>query len=111
MGVTIEIQEGAVGVPSGGTIGQVLAKKTDGSYDTEWRSVEGVTGGIVQVTISGSSFILQKHPDNAINLTILEINDVILGFEPSGNYIMAQYLGGTNTEFFNAAVYNIFNGI
>lgn len=75
--------------------------------------VEFVKGQVetVQVTISGRKFILQKHPSNTTNLTTLEVNDVIIGFEPSGSYIMAQYLGGNNTEFFNASVYNIFNGL
>lgn len=64
-----------------------------------------------QITISGQKFILQKHPSNTVNLTTLEENDVILGFAPTGDYIMAKYLGGDETDFFNDTIYNIFNGI
>lgn len=67
--------------------------------------------GSNDIVIANKRFILQKHPNNTVNLTTLEVNDVILGFEPSGSYIMAQFLGGNSELFFNTNVYNIFNGI
>lgn len=44
-----------VGVPSGGTTGQVLAKKSNTDYDTEWVD-EGATNSVITVIKS----ILQK---------------------------------------------------
>lgn len=37
-------------VPSGGTTGQVLAKKSDTDYDTEWVTGGGGGGGVTSVT-------------------------------------------------------------
>ena len=37
--------DAGVGIPAGGTLGQILSKKTDTDYDTEW--VEAPTGGDV----------------------------------------------------------------
>ena len=33
------------GIPSGGTTGQVLAKKTDSDYDVEWKDIESSSAG------------------------------------------------------------------
>ncbi len=41
-----------VGVPTGGVIGQVLAKKTSTNYDAEWVDQTGGSGSIVTGTIS-----------------------------------------------------------
>lgn len=38
-----------VGVPAGGTAGQVLVKKTDTDYDTEWKDIEGGTSSPVNI--------------------------------------------------------------
>lgn len=38
-----------VGVPSGGTAGQVLVKKTETDYDTEWKDIEGGTSSPVNI--------------------------------------------------------------
>ena len=43
----IEPSEG--GVPSGGTTGQVLAKNSDGDYDTEWVDQTGGGGSAVDL--------------------------------------------------------------
>lgn len=45
--------EAGVGVPSGGTTGQVLAKKSNSDYDTEWTDVQG--GGTGDVTAAGNN--------------------------------------------------------
>lgn len=63
------------------------------------------------VQIASLNFNLYKHPDNTTNLRTLEIGDVILGFDPDNNFIMAKYLGGDATDFSNSSVYTIFNGI
>lgn len=38
-----------VGVPSGGTAGQVLVKKTETDYDTEWKDIEGGTSSPINI--------------------------------------------------------------
>jgi len=43
--MTQEIDLGRVagaGVPAGGTAGQVLMKKTDDDFDTEWKDISGM---------------------------------------------------------------------
>ena len=45
-----------VGVPSGGTAGQVLAKASGTDYDTEWVTPSGGGGGGTPVEIAGQSF-------------------------------------------------------
>lgn len=82
---------------------------------TEWNSLSyassnpDLSNTQSLITISGLKFILQKHPNNSA--ATLEVDDVISGFEPLGNYIMAKYLGGDETDFLNDSIYNIFNGI
>ena len=50
-------QDGAdgVGVPAGGTTGQVLVKKSGTDYDTEWSNAGG--GTITDVTVGGTSVV------------------------------------------------------
>jgi hypothetical protein len=38
--IKIGVQSPAIGVPKGGTTGQVLSKNSDADYDTEWEDVE-----------------------------------------------------------------------
>lgn len=42
-GVSIPLGGPGVGVPKGGSSGQVLSKKTDGNYDTEWTTLPQAT--------------------------------------------------------------------
>lgn len=42
-GVSIPLGGPGVGVPKGGSSGQVLIKKTDGNYDTEWANIPQAT--------------------------------------------------------------------
>lgn len=44
-----------VGIPAGGTEGQVLTKKSDEDFDAEWKDEEGGGGGLFEVNITGSS--------------------------------------------------------
>lgn len=65
----IEISSGGQGVPTGGTTGQILTKKSDTDYDTEWADINGQvlydnsTGTNGTVTLS----------DSAANYDYLEI--------------------------------------
>lgn len=51
--VYVEITETAIGIPKGGTTGQVLAKASDTNYDTEWVS-GGAGGGAAWGDITGT---------------------------------------------------------
>lgn len=44
-----------VGVPAGGTEGQILSKKSDSDYDTEWVDNEGQSIKSVQVSVSNTT--------------------------------------------------------
>lgn len=44
-----------VGVPAGGTEGQILSKKSDSDYDTEWVNNEGQSINSVQVSVSNTT--------------------------------------------------------
>lgn len=44
-----------VGVPAGGTEGQILSKKSDSDYDTEWVDNEGQSINSVQVSVSNTT--------------------------------------------------------
>lgn len=46
--IKIEVKEGSVGVPDGGDSGQVLSKKSNSSYDTEWVDPGSSSGHIIQ---------------------------------------------------------------
>jgi len=62
------------------------------------------------VTISGLEFRISKASAN-VDRTILETNDVIIGYIDNGNtFLMAKYLGGDQTDFTNEAVYETFSG-
>ena len=52
---TVDVMDG-VGVPSGGTTGQVLKKASNTNYDTEWGSVEALpTGGTTGQVLAKAS--------------------------------------------------------
>ena len=73
-----------IGVPTGGTTGQVLAKNSDADYDTEWISDGGGSGTVTSVaatagtgisvtgspiTTSGTLVITNTAPDQTVALT------------------------------------------
>lgn len=62
------------------------------------------------IIIDAFPFRLFKGPGNNV-LGVLETGDVIQGFEPSGSFIIAKYLGGDSTDFLNESVYTIFSGL
>jgi hypothetical protein len=59
-----------VGVPVGGTTGQVLTKASGADYDTNWQTVSGGGGGITaltgDVTASGTGSVAATIADNAV---------------------------------------------
>ena len=52
--------DAGIGIAAGGTIGQVLVKKSNADYDTEWRT--GGTGGgnVDNVLVNGTSVVVDK---------------------------------------------------
>ena len=44
------------GVPAGGTTGQVMKKKSNADYDTEWADESGGSGGATWLTLPGKPF-------------------------------------------------------
>jgi len=111
--------------------GVIDGGKTIGELDTQSPTtttgeVAVIDGGVTQkvsiaeliikfvdatfVTINGLEFRVSKASAN-IDRTILETNDVIIGYIDNGNtFLMAKYLGGDQTDFTNDAVYETFSG-
>lgn len=74
-------EEGTGGnVPAGGTTGQVLTKRTDADYDTEWKTPEaggsglpegGTAGDLLAKTSDGAEWITPDYP-TADDLSLVE---------------------------------------
>jgi len=68
--------------------------------------------GIRIIEIDGPLFLLWKHPDNNIpgDEATLQAKDSIIGYTLVGDFILARYLGGDETDFTNPLRYTIFGG-
>ena len=79
---------------------------------TDWNNLPYFSGEASTIIIDSLPFELIKNKSipNTVEGT-LQIGDIIKGFEPTGEYIQAKYLGGDETDFFNEAVYKIYTGI
>lgn len=62
-----DIPEGQ-GVPAGGTTGQVLAKKSDADYDTEWVDQTGGGGGVTMAPITTNPITVESQSGGSMNL-------------------------------------------
>ena len=64
-------------VPSGGTTGQVLVKKSNSDYDTEWKAIDTSTiAGYPVVLTDPVNYDLLAFQDNTfINLPQTEVSD------------------------------------
>ncbi len=104
-------------LPKGGTSGQVLVKKTDADFETEWKEVEGVSGTTDHSQLINRD-IADQHPISAITgleealtpltgttgtLTPTQVYDAI----KSGKSVALQH---TDSRFglFTFASFNIF---
>lgn len=105
-----------VGVPSGGTTGQVLVKKSNLDYDTEWISKSGNSGWI---TVSGVTEVT-GIPTTARTITIVgaDLSASSTGSllfqlgSASGGYATSGYeKAGTIITGSSAASQNVTNGI
>ena len=83
--------ENGVGIPAGGTTGQVLAKKSGTDYDTQWADQTGGTSTrspkylLAAITTSGyishsdmSDFVLTELENNTDNKLVIENNKIVV---------------------------------
>jgi hypothetical protein len=70
-------------VPSGGTTGQVLAKKTGTNYDTEWVEQTGGGGGISDAPNNANAYV-RSGLAWVIGYTKTAIDALISGFQTAG---------------------------
>lgn len=89
-----------VGVPAGGTAGQVLVKKTETDYDTEWKDIEGGTSSPVNIYTGTAtdeqtdSEVLQQIAPSPNHGDIAVITRVIHGETKSANSYIYNTDGG-----------------
>lgn len=86
---TLEKAEETKGIPSGGTVGQILSKKTDSDYDVEWIDApSGDTDNLLQqtYTLNRAAGITQG---DMVNL------GYSIGLELGKEYIVKYKLNGT----------------
>lgn len=99
-----------VGVPTGGTTGQVLAKASDDDFDTEWVTGGGGGGDLQSVLDTGNSAV-----DSVLNLSSsISSETVYLGFEDTGSgpssvsalsFNDTSVPGGKNTSYQNGLIH------
>lgn len=92
-------QDGApgVGIPSGGTTGQVLKKMSGTDYDTEWANESGGgSGGHTIINSSGTSMTQRDGLQfSGLNVTDDSVNDKTVVTLPTPDYVDAQYSSST----------------
>jgi hypothetical protein len=93
-------QDGAdgVGVPSGGTTGQVLKKKSGTDYDTEWANESGGGSGGHTIINSAGTDMTQRDglQFSGLNVTDDSANDKTVVTLPTPDYVDAQYNPSTS---------------
>ena len=86
-----------VGVPAGGTEGQILSKKSDSDYDTEWVDNEGQSINSVQVSVSNTTGVPSATGSVSNGVLTLDFQN-LKGYTPT---ITIQdgywYVNGENT--------------
>lgn len=83
-----------VGIPSGGTTGQVLKKASGTDYDTEWGTAS--SGGHTILNSSGSAMNQRgKLQFDGLNVTDDSGNDKTVVTAPKPDYVDAQYSSST----------------
>ena len=94
-----------VGVPVGGTTGQVLAKNSAADYDTGWATPSGGGGGREILTANRTYYVSTTGSDSADGLTVgtpfLTIQhaiDIAAGLDQSVYDITIQLADGTYNE-------------
>lgn len=86
--------ENGNGIPKGGTTGQVLVKKSNSDYDTEWKTQQsGGSGDIPDIDEIRNRTYLIEIPDTK-ELTIAENREEILQTVKDGKYKFLNILDG-----------------
>jgi hypothetical protein len=86
------------GVPTGGTVGQVLAKIDSTDYSTEWVTPASGSASTGDITFSGSA--LRNSNDNTVRLESLDINQTAsYNFTPQGGDYSTAVWNGTSITF------------
>ena len=81
-----------VGVPSGGTTGQVLKKKSGTDYDTEWQNESGGSGGHTILNSSGTSMTQRTNLQfSGMSVSDDSANDKTVVTPLTPDYVDAQY--------------------
>lgn len=80
-----------IGVPTGGTTGQVLAKATDTDYDTEWVEQTGGSGGGAVDSVNGQAGVVVLDADD------IDDTSTTHKFVTSTDVTKLSNLSGTNT--------------
>ena len=81
-----------VGIPAGGTTGQVLAKASETDYDTEWVNASGGSGGHTILNGSGSAMTQRgKLQFDGLNVTDDSGNDKTVVTAPTPDYVDEQF--------------------
>lgn len=65
--ITIQSGQPGVGVPAGGTTGQVLAKASNSNYDTQWVNQQGGGGAVASVNTRTGAVVL--GPTDLLGMT------------------------------------------
>ena len=92
-----------IGIPTGGTTGQVLSKASGTNYDVSWSTISenGGTGGTLTSNLDTSTYSIT----NSSNLTIngstgnITANNVTIGNNTSSTGITLRAIGGKGITF------------
>lgn len=93
-GQSFNVMDGAagVGVPSGGTTGQVLQKASNTDYDAEWTTPSGGSGGHTILNDSGTSMTQQPNLQfKGLSVSNDGTNSKTVVEAPTPDYVDEQY--------------------
>lgn len=95
------------GVPTGGSVGQVLTKQSNADYDTDWETPEPLPGTIVQSVVAGDNMSVDNSdPANPIVSTLPSFSPATFVVAPENSGYRADYYtdGVNDQEQINAAI-------
>ena len=92
-----------VGVPEGGTTNQILAKKSNDDFDTEWQDPEAATSVIEEIQVNGVPLPIV---DKSVNV-IVPTQPSDIGAEPANNNIQS-HISDTDIHHSSESLANTF---
>lgn len=98
-GTWVDIPAGGVGVPSGGTTGQVLQKSSNTDYATEWATNDYYETGNSTITVnnsSGTEWVIPLHVPNDFTIVAVTIKygnsgSILTGIEELTRSVISGY--------------------